>query len=123
MLPALAFLHQRFGIALLLLAGLLGLWGGLQFLTRRQVSGGFRSTYLLMAGLTAVQGLAGIGALLTGGHPRELLHVVYGAFAVLFLPGVYVWATTRKADTEAAVLAASCWIVLIAYARGWTTGQ
>lgn len=123
MLALASFLHQRFGYALVLLALLLGLWGGYQFLRHRAVSGGFRSSYLLMLGLTAVQGLLGLIALVTGGHPKELLHIVYGAFAVLFLPGVYFWVSGRARDTEAAVLAASCWVILIAYARGVMTGS
>jgi heme A synthase len=115
-------LHLTLARALLLFALLLGVWGGYQFLRHRALSGGFRSSYLLMLGLTAVQGLFGAVAFFVGGHPKELLHIVYGIFAVLFLPGVYVWASSRAKDTEAAILAASCWIVLIAYARGFMTG-
>jgi hypothetical protein len=121
-LAATAFFHQRFAIALLVFAGLLGLWGGFQFVTRRRLSGGFRSSYLLMIGLTAVQGVLGVASFAQGGRPHELLHVVYGIFAIFFLPGVYFWAARRARDTEAAILTASCWIVLIAYARGITTG-
>ncbi len=123
MLGAIAFLHQRLGIAVLAFAVILGLWGGFQLLTRRGLSGGFRSSYLIMVGLTGIQGLAGIGSFVAGGHPRELLHVVYGVFAFLFLPGVYTYATGRSRDTEAAILTIACWVVLIAFARGFTTGS
>lgn len=120
----LAIIHGRFAIALLLFAALLGMWGGFQFLRHREVSGGFRSSFLLMAGLTAVQGLAGIGALVGGGRPRELLHVVYGAFAIVFLPGLYLYAGRGgRRDREAAFLVIGCWVVLIAYGRGFGTGR
>ncbi len=122
MLATIAFFHQRFAIALLVFSGLLGLWGGFQFITRRQLSGGFRSSYLLMIGLTALQGALGVASFAAGGRPRELLHVVYGIFAIFFLPGVYFWAARRARDTEAAILTACSWIVLIAYARGIATG-
>lgn len=122
MLAATSTLHGRLALAMIALTVILGLWGGFQFLTRRAVSGGFRSTFLLLLGLTAVQGLLGLVALVTGGHPRELLHLVYGVFAVVFLPGVYFWASGRGRDAEAAILVASCWIVAIAYARGLATG-
>lgn len=122
MLGALAFIHARLAVALVLFAILLGLLGIFEFSTRRRLSGGFRSGYLLMAGLVAVQGIPGAIALFTGGHPKELLHIVYGIFAVLFLPGVFVYARERKPDTEAAILTIACWIVVIAYYRGIATG-
>jgi hypothetical protein len=120
--PLLAFLHNRFGIALLLFAALLGAWGTFQFLRTRAVSAGFRASYLLMIALTAVQGLAGLLAL-TSYRPRELLHVVYGAFAVLFLPGVYFYAARGSRVREAALLTTGCWVVAIAYGRGILTGS
>jgi CDP-diglyceride synthetase len=122
--PALlAFLHARLALALVLFALLLGLWGSYQFLRHRALSGGFRSAYLLMVGLTAVQGLIGLGAWSSGGRPRELLHVVYGIFAVVFLPGLYFYAGRGRRDREAAFLAAACWIVLVALLRGIATGR
>jgi heme A synthase len=116
------FLHQRLGIALILFAAALGVWGTVSFLTRRQVSPGFRSSYVLMIALTGLQGALGI-VLITMTQPRELLHVVYGAFAFLFLPGIYFWAGRGTRAREAAFLAAACWIVAIAFGRGITTGS
>ena len=115
-------IHNRFGIALLLFAVLLGIWGTVQFLTRRQVSGGFRSGYLLLIGLTGVQGLAGL-LTLTEFRPRELLHVVYGVFAILFLPSLYFYSGRGDRTREAAFLAAACWVVAIAFGRGLLTGS
>jgi hypothetical protein len=117
----LAFLHARFGIALLVFAAVLGLWGSIQFFRGHAVSGGFRSSYLLMIGLTAVQGLLGLISLTTF-RPHELLHVVYGAFAILFLPSVYFYAGRGNRAREAAFLAAACWVVAIAFGRGILTG-
>jgi CDP-diglyceride synthetase len=119
----LALLHNRFGIALLVFAAILGAWGSLQFVRRRAVSGGFRSSYLMMIGLTAVQGIAGLISL-TSFRPHELLHVVYGGFAILFLPSVYFYAGRgSNPPREAAFLAAACWVVAIAFGRGILTGR
>jgi hypothetical protein len=117
----LAFLHQRLAIALILFAALLGIWGTVSFLTRRELSPGFRSSYVLMIAVTAIQGALGL-ILITMTQPRELLHVVYGAFAFLFLPGIYFWAGRGTRLREAAFLAAACWIVAIAFGRGILTG-
>ena len=105
----LTLLHNRLGIALLVFAALLGVWGTIQYLRGHAVSGGFRSSYLLMTGLTAVQGLLGLISLTTF-RPHELLHVVYGAFAILFLPSVYFYAGRGNAAREAAFLTAACWV-------------
>ena len=121
MIDTLAFLHGRLALALILFAGALGVWGSAGFLMRRQVSPGFRSSYVLMIALTGVQGLIGV-ALITMARPREIVHVVYGAFAIIFLPGVYLWAGRGGRAREAAFMAASCWIVAIAYGRGILTG-
>jgi heme A synthase len=120
-LNTVAFVHQRFAFALLIFAVILGLWGGFQFLRNRAISGGFRSSYLLMIGLLAVQGLLGVVSL-TSFRPREILHVVYGIFAIVFLPGVYFYAARGSRAREAAFMAASCWIVAVAFGRGITTG-
>jgi len=121
-LPFLNFVHARFGYALLAFAAILGILGAFQFLSRRQLSGGFRSGFLLLWGLTVLQGLIGTGAFIGGARPREILHLVYGIFALLFLPGVYVYAGGRRKDTEAMLLTIACWVVAIAYGRGIMTG-
>ena len=123
MLSFLSFLHARFGVALIAFAVVLGLLGAFQLLSRRQVGGGFRSGFLLLWGLTVLQGLVGTGTLIGGARPREILHIVYGVFAVLFLPGIYVYAGGRRKDTEAMLLTIACWVVAIAYGRGIMTGS
>ena len=122
-MDALAFLHQRFGIAAVAFAVLLGIWGTFQFLRYRRLSGGFRSSFLLLIGLVAVQGLIGLGLLIGGKRPGEWpLHIVYGIFGVVFLPGMYFYSERRDDLREAAILAASSWIVTVALLRGLTTG-
>src|SRR5260370_1156758 len=77
---------------------------------------------LIMAGLTAVQGLAGLAVFALGHPPGRILHVVYGIFAVIFLPGAYLYAQGGSKRREAVILAGAAWIVAIAYLRGISTG-
>ena len=121
MIDTLVFLHARLALALILFAAILGVWGSVGFVIRREVSAGFRSSYVLMIALTGVQGLMGV-SLIAVARPREIVHVVYGAFAIIFLPGIYFWAARGSRTREAALMAASCWIVAIAYGRGILTG-
>ena len=48
--------------------------------------------------------------------------MVYGIFAVLFLPGAYLYARGGNARREALILAGASWIVTIAFFRGISTG-
>src|SRR4029077_627477 len=79
LMQVLVFLHGVGARALLAFAVVLAIWGTYGYFRHAQVSGGFRSSYLVMAGLTAVQGLVGLAAFAFGGRPTELLHLVYGA--------------------------------------------
>ena len=123
MLGFVLFLHQRFAVALVLFAVLLGLWGGYEYIRHKKLSGGFRSSFILMAGLTALQGTLGLVLLFAGGGLHDKLHLVYGIFAIVFLPGIYFYGSRRDDAREAAFLAAASWIVTIAYLRGFMTGH
>ena len=123
MSATLGFLHAYGSRVLIIFAVLLALWGTLQYFRDQRVGGGFRASYLIMAGLTPLQGLLGLGALLAGSHPREgILHMIYGIFATLFLPGAYLYAHQGDARREALTLAGAAWIVSIAFFRGIATG-
>ena len=123
MLATFAFLHAYGARVVLVFAIVLGLWGAYHYFRAQRLSGGFRSTYVIMAVLTPIQGLLGAGALAAGGDPRAgILHMVYGVFATLFLPGAYVYSRGGDARREALVLAGASWIVAIAYFRGISTG-
>jgi hypothetical protein len=123
MTDALLFAHQVGARALVAFAVVLGVWGTYLYFRREALTGGFRSTFLIMAGLTAVQGLAGLIVFIVDRpHDFNLLHIVYGVFAVLFLPGAYVYAQNGTKRREAVILAGAAWIVAIAYLRGFATG-
>jgi heme A synthase len=122
-MDTLASIHGYLARVLLIFAVVLALWGTYLYFRNRRVSGGFRSSYLIMAGVTALQGLLGLGALVLGGDPHgHLLHFVYGAFAVLFLPGAYLYSHGGTTRRETLIMAAASWIVAIAYLRGISTG-
>jgi heme A synthase len=123
MLETFNSLHGFGARVLLIFALLLGVWGAFTYFRNQKLSGGFRSSYLIMAGLTPLQGLLGVAALVAGGSPSKgLLHMVYGVFAVLFLPGAYLYSRGGTDRREALILAGASLIVSIAYFRGISTG-
>jgi heme A synthase len=119
---ALGSLHGFAARALLAYAVALGIWGTYRYFRNQPLDGGFRASYLIMAGLTALQGLIGLATFLLGARPAELLHVVYGIFAVIFLPGAYLYAHGGSPRREAVILAGAAWVVSIAFFRGIATG-
>src|SRR5258707_15631225 len=119
------FIHAGGGIAAIRFGSLLGIRGSYQYIRRKAVSPGFRSSYLLLSGLTAVQSLLGVLPLLTGSRLHSWLHIVYGIFAVVFLPGLYFYSASGRQSSkarEAVLLAAACLVLLVALRRGWITG-
>jgi hypothetical protein len=118
----LSAIHGYGSRVLLIFAVVLGIWGTFSYFRDRPVSGGFRASYLIMALLTIVQGLLGVGTFALGARPTEILHIVYGIFAVLFLPGAYLYAHGGSARRETLILAGAAWVVSIAYFRGILTG-
>lgn len=116
-------LHGFAGRALLLFAIVVAVWGTYLYFRRAAVNGGFRASFLIMAGFTALQGIFGVVALFLGSRPTEWpLHIVYGIFAVIALPGVYLYAQGGTPRREAVFLAGACWVVAIAFFRGLATG-
>jgi hypothetical protein len=115
-------LHGFAARVLLVYAVVLGIWGAYRYFRHQELTGGFRSSYLIMAVLTAIQGVLGLAAFVLGARPTDLLHVVYGIFAVIFLPGAYLYAQGGSRRREAVILAGAAWVVSIAYLRGIATG-
>ena len=123
MLTTLGSLHRFGATVLLIYAVLIGLWGTYYYFRNEPVSGAFRSSYLIMAALIPIQGLLGIAALFFSGRPREgILHMVYGVFAVIFVPGMYLYSRGGSVRRETLILAGAGWIVAIAFFRGIATG-
>jgi hypothetical protein len=121
-LSAIVSTHGVLARALLLYAVVIAIWGTYLYFRRAAVNGGFRASYLILGGLTAVDGIVGAVLFIAGHRPTELLHIVYGIFAVLFIPGVYLYSQGGSKRREAVLLAGACWIVAIAYFRGIATG-
>jgi hypothetical protein len=123
MTDILVALHGIGARALLIFSVALAVWGTYLYFRRSAVNGGFRASFLIMAGLTVLQGLFGAALLLIGSRPADWpLHIVYGIFAGLALPGVYLYAQGGTPRREAIFLAGASWVMAVAYFRGIATG-
>src|SRR5438067_2468250 len=61
LIDAIVFIHSLLARALLLYAVLLGIWGTYLYFRRAAVTGGFRSSFLMLGAVIAVQGIAAAG--------------------------------------------------------------
>src|SRR2546430_17265317 len=121
-MAALIFLHGYGARVLLVFALLLGLWGTYHYFRNEPVSGGFRSTYLIMTATTPLQGLLGVSTLLLAGQPTAgLLHMVYGIFATLFPPGPDLYPRPPTPPRETLVPARAPRAAAIPVSRGVAT--
>lgn len=74
-----------------LLAGLWGLWRAFR---RQGVDGGYLGTLVIGEGLYVVQALLGAAIWLTTNDlrpAREWQHILYGVFAIVFLPFLFTY--------------------------------
>ena len=65
---------------------------------------------VLVVAVLVVAGVAGVGLLITGGHPGENLHLVYAAIAIGVIPLARSFAPA--ADRRAGIAALAAFVVL-----------
>lgn len=92
---AISTVHSLLSNTIWLFFLLLGVWGLFRALRKQGVDGSYLGAVVIGQGVYILQGLLGgilwIGGLLPG-VARPLMHILYGTFALLFLPFVYfVW--------------------------------
>lgn len=78
----------------------LGLWGLYRGIRRQPVNGSYLGAIAVIQIVMVVQALMG-GALYLGGNrpERELIHYLYGAFGIVFLPGVFAYLKGDDSNT------------------------
>ncbi|HSO93023.1 MAG TPA: hypothetical protein VLS53_00955 [Candidatus Dormibacteraeota bacterium] len=83
----LLLVHQRLAIAGILITLIVGIWGIVTYLRKRDATSGYRSTLVMTEVLFLVQALVG-GLLFVAGdkRPHDSLHLLYGVLLVIALP-------------------------------------
>lgn len=68
----------------------LGLWGGYRAVRGEGVDGGYLGAAAIGQGLYLIQAIIGALLYIQGGRPmRSGIHILYGLFALVFLPFIY----------------------------------
>lgn len=70
----------------------IGLWGLYRALRGRAVDGSYFGAIAVIQIVIVVQAILGVILYLSGARPgRELVHYLYAAFGVVFLPGLFAY--------------------------------
>ena len=115
-------IHQRLGVALLVL-GFFGTVWGIRGVVRRVTDPGFRTYCILLFVAIVVQ--AAFGLVLAAGlhqHPADVLHWLYGGLALISLPLAYMYAQTKSGRGEAVFMMLGALAVFLFSVRTLMTG-
>lgn len=70
----------------------LGLWGLYRAIRRQPVDGSYLGALVVIQLVVLLQGLLGGVLYLQGGRPiRTSIHILYGVFSIVFLPGMFAY--------------------------------
>ncbi len=120
---SLVFVHNRLATTALLLSAIIAGWGLLNFLRRQPVSSAYWGGLAVLEVLMVGQAALGLVLLLGEGElARPVVHVLYGATAVLSLPAAYVYTRGRDSRTENLIYAVVCLWLFFIVERSMTTG-
>jgi hypothetical protein len=82
-------LHRVLSNTIWLFLLLLGLWGLFRAIRRNSVDGSYMGAMVIGELLLVLQTVLGIILLIGGEQPGRTIHLLYGAFAVVALPGLF----------------------------------
>ena len=119
-------IHSRLSNTIWLYFLAVGLWGLWRAYRQQGIDGSYLGALVIGEGLYAAQGLLG-GILWSSGMltavGRPFMHVLYGTFALVFMPFVYfVWLQSDETNRGQWVMALSALFLFGIALRAITTG-
>jgi hypothetical protein len=70
---------------------ILGLWGLFRALRKNSVTGSYMGALVIGEGLFVLQAILGLILLIGGSAPARTVHLLYGVFALVALPGLFAY--------------------------------
>ena len=96
---SLTFIHDRLSVTAVIFTAICAIWGVVNYLRNQPVTSSYWGTLAIAEVLMVAQLVIGVLLWLGGERPeRGVVHLLYGATAVISLPAVYVY--TDGADTR-----------------------
>lgn len=89
-------IHARLATSMLLFLAVAGIWGVGTSLLKRGMTGSYWGMLAIGELLIAAQTITGIVLWLEGARPARGLHLLYGAVALLTLPGYFAYSKGQE---------------------------
>ena len=123
-MAALAVLHARLLVTILLFFGALSIWGFFSYLRGRSISGSYKGALAIGELLMLAEFVLGVLLLLGGAQPyRPSIHILYGIVAIIGLPGAFAYTRGRDDRWELLIYVTVCLFLCGIALRGLTTGR
>jgi heme A synthase len=84
-------LHRIISLSTVIFLGFLGVWGFFRAIRRNGVDGSYMGALVIGELLIAFQAILGLILVIDGARPGRVVHFIYGAFAVVALPGLFAY--------------------------------
>ena len=114
-------LHTVIARAIVLYYALVGIWGVFLAIRKADLPPAYRGALVIGVVMGVIQAAVGLTLLLTGAHPRDDLHYLYGASVILTLPLVASYIADKKFSRVLAFGLANLFMAGLAI-RAITTG-
>ena len=84
-------LHSILSLTTVIFFLALGIWGIFRGIRKSRVNGSYMGALVIGELLFVLQAVLGVILLAGGGQPGRIVHLLYGAFAVVALPGLFAF--------------------------------
>ena len=123
-MAALAALHARLLVTILLFFGALAIWGFFGYLRGHSISGSYKGALAIGELLMLAEFVLGVLLLLSGAQPYRLsIHILYGVVAIIGLPGAFAYTRGRDDRWELLIYVVVCLFLCGIALRSLTTGR
>jgi hypothetical protein len=84
-------IHVALSLSTMLFFLLLGIWGIVRAFRNNSVNGSYMGALVIGELLFILQAVLGVILWVGGGRPGRTIHILYGAFALVALPGLFAF--------------------------------
>ena len=121
-METIVFIHSRLALTAILFALAMGVWAAWSYFRGHGVNSNYWGALVIGEVLVLAQGVIGVGLVLTGHTPADVLHFLYGVLVAIAWPGVYVYTNARAGRSEAALYALVSFFIFGLAVRAIMTG-
>ncbi len=116
-------IHCRIGLSVIFFASMLGVWGVIAYLRGTGVSNNYRGALVIGELLVIGQALVGLGLVITGYWPPDVLHFLYGIVVMLMWVMTYIYTKGAMTRREVLIYAVVAFFIMGLGIRGIMTGS